>query len=70
MAEKDDHQNLGGDLGLSQSRSLPELSSALPDIVPLLGITLAPLSLSDEAINDIVNDILFRLQYQRWLIEG
>ena len=49
MAEKDDLQNLGGDLGLPQSRFLPELSSGLQDIAPLPGITLALLSLSGKS---------------------
>jgi hypothetical protein len=64
MAEKDDLQNLGGDLGLPQSQFLPELSSGLPDIVPLPGITLALLSLSDKEINDVVNDILVFFAYR------
>ena len=38
MAEKDDRENLGDDLGQRQRQFLLELSSALQDTVPSLGI--------------------------------
>jgi hypothetical protein len=56
MVEKDDLQNLGGDLSLPGRRFLLGLSSEPPDIAPLPGIALARLRLSNDAINDIVND--------------
>ena len=54
MVEKDDLQNLGGDLSLPWHRFLLGLSSEPPDIAPLPGIALARLTLSNDAINDIV----------------
>ena len=53
MAAKGDPQNLGGDSGLPQHQSLLELSSGLPGIVPLPGITFAQMTQSNDAINDI-----------------
>jgi hypothetical protein len=64
MAEKDDLQNLGGDLDPPQSRFLPEPSSGLRDKVPLPGTTLALLSWSDKPINDVVKHILAPLAYR------
>ena len=48
-----DPQNLGGNSGLPQHQSLPELSSGLPGIVPLPRITFAQMTQSNDAINDI-----------------
>ena len=57
MAEKNDLQYLGGDLGLPQRRFLLEPSSGLLDVVLASGITLVWLKRSNHAINDIINDI-------------
>ena len=53
MAKKDDHDNLGDDLGQRQRQFLLELSSALPDRVPLPGIVFARMIQSNDAISDI-----------------
>ena len=51
MAEKDGLGNLGDDLSPRQCQSLLELSSALPDIMPLPGIAFARMTQSNDAIN-------------------
>ena len=61
MAEKDDLQNLGGDLDLSQHLFLLELSFGLPDIVPSLGITLEQLRASNDAITSTINNMFLSL---------
>ena len=58
MAEKDDLQNLGGDVGQPQYLFLLVLLFGPPDIVPWPGIGPAQLSLSNDAVNKIVHDIL------------
>ena len=63
MAEKDDHQNLGGELGPPQNRFLLVLFSGPPDIVPWLGIGPAQLTLSNCIVDNIVNDILIWFTY-------
>jgi hypothetical protein len=57
MAEKDDHGNLGSELGQRQCQFLLELSSALPDIVPSPGIVFARMIQSKWWINDIMKDL-------------
>jgi len=61
MAERDDLQNLGGDLGLPQRRVLLGLSSGLPDTAPLPRIALSRLRLSNDAsaINGTINNLVF-----------
>ena len=54
MAEKDDRENLGDDLGQRQRQFLPELSSALQDGVPSPGIAFARMIQSNDAISDII----------------
>ena len=51
MVGKGDLGNLEGDLGLPQHQFLLELSSELPDIMPLPGIRLARLRPSNDAIS-------------------
>ena len=51
MAEKGGLQNLGADLGQPQHRFLLGLSSGLPDTMPMLGIALVQLRLSNNSIN-------------------
>ena len=58
MAGKGDLGSLEGDLGPPQHQSLLELSSELPDIMPLPGIGLARLRPSNDAISGI-NDIFY-----------
>ena len=53
MAEKDDHENLGDDLGQRQHQFLLELSSVLQDRVPSPGIAFARMIKSNDAISDI-----------------
>ena len=61
MAEKDDRQSLGGDASPPQNLFLLEHFSGSPDVVPWPGIEPARLTLSNDAVEDIVNDIfLFR----------
>jgi len=57
MAEKDDLQNLGGDVGPPQRRFLLVLFSGLPDIVPSPRIVLAQLTLSNDAVNNTIDII-------------
>ena len=57
MAEKDDRENLGDDLGQRQRQFLIELSSALGDRVPSPGIAFARTIQSNDAISDTVYDI-------------
>ena len=61
MAEKDDLQNLGGDVGPPQHRFLLVLFSGPLDIVPWSGIGSAPPTLSNDAVDNIFHGILFRL---------
>ena len=63
MAEKDDPQNLGGDVGPPQHRFLLVLFSEPPDIVPWLGIGPPRPTLSNVAVDVIVHDILVSLTY-------
>ena len=63
MAEKDDLQNLEGDGGPPQHRFLLVLFSGPPDIVPWPGKEIAPLTLSNYAVNNIVHEILFSFTY-------
>ena len=62
MAEKDDLQNLGGDVGPLQHRFLPVLFSGPQDIVPLPEIESARLNLSNDVVDNlnIVHIFLFR----------
>ena len=57
MAEKDDRENLGDDFVQQQRQFLLELSSALQDRVPSLGIAFARTIQSNDAISDTVYDI-------------
>ena len=63
MAEKDDHQNLGGDVGPPQHRFLLVLFSGPPDIVPWQGIGPARLTLSNDVVDNVVHDILVSFTY-------
>ena len=63
MVEKDDLQNLGGDVGPPLHRFLLELFSGPPDIVPWPGIGPARLTLSIDAVDNIVQDILVSFTY-------
>ena len=55
MAETDDLQNPGGDLGPPQHQFPLGLSSGLRDRVPTPGITIAQTRRSNNAINGIIN---------------
>jgi hypothetical protein len=63
MAEMDDLQNLGGDVGPPQHRFLLVPFSGTPDIVPRPGIGSARLTLSNDAVDNIVHDILVSFTY-------
>jgi len=63
MGKKDDLQNLGGDVGPPQHRSLLVPFSGPLDIVPWLGIESAQLTLSNDVIGNIVRDILALFTY-------
>ena len=63
MAEKDDLQNLGGDVRPPQHRFLLVIFSGPPDIVPWQGIVSARLRLSNDAVDNIVHDILVSFTY-------
>ena len=64
MVEKDDLQNLGGDVGPPQNRFLLVLFSGPPDIVPWPGIGPARLTLSNDVVNsNTVHDILVSFTY-------
>jgi hypothetical protein len=63
MAEKDDLQNLGGDVGPPQHRFLLVLFSGPPDIVPWPGIGSARLTLSNDVVNNTVHEILALFTY-------
>jgi hypothetical protein len=63
MAEKDDLQNLGGDVDPPQHRFLLVLFSGPPDIVPWPGIGPARLMLSDDVVDNIVHGVLVSLTY-------
>ena len=63
MAEKDDLQNLEGDVGPPQHQFLLVLFSGPPDIVPWSGIGSARLKLSNDVVDNIVYDILVSLTY-------
>ena len=63
MAEKDDLQNLGGDVSPQQYRFLLVLFSGSPDIVPWPGIGTAPLMLSNDTVYDNDQDILVSFTY-------
>ena len=52
MAEKDDRENLGVDLGQQQHQFLLELSSALQGKVPSPGIMFARMTLSNDKISN------------------
>ena len=58
MAEKDDRENLGDDLGLPQRQFLLELSSVLRDKVPSPEIAFAQMTQSNEAISDVILSFL------------
>jgi hypothetical protein len=58
MAEKDDLQNLGGDASPLQHRFLLVLFSGPPDVVLRPRIGHARLTLSNDAVDSIVHDIL------------
>ena len=58
MAEKDDRENLGDDLGQRHCQFLLELSSALQDIVPAPEIAFARMMQSNDAISDMILSIL------------
>ena len=63
MAEKDDLQNLEGDVGPPQHQFLLVLFSGPPDIVPWSGTGSARLKLSNDVVDNIVHDILVSLTY-------
>ena len=58
MAEKDDRQNLGGDVVPLEHLFLFGLFSAPLDIVPWPGIGSARLTLSSDVVDNNVYDIL------------
>ena len=59
MAEKDDRENLGDDLGQRQRQFLLELSSALQDRVPSPGIDFLWMIPSNDTISDMIFLFLF-----------
>jgi hypothetical protein len=63
MAEKNDLQNLGGDVGPPQHRFLLVLSSGPPDIVPWRGKGTARPTLSNDAVDNIVHGIFVSFTY-------
>ena len=63
MVEKDDHRNLGGDVGPRQHRFLPVLFSGPLDIVPWPRIRSARLTRSNEVVDNVVHDILVLFTY-------
>ena len=63
MAEKDDLQNLGGDVSPPQYWFLLVLFSGSPDIVPWPRIGTAPLMLSNDTVYDNDQDILVSFTY-------
>ena len=63
MAEKYDLRNLGGDVDPPQHRFLLVLFSGPPDIVPWPGIGSARLMLTDDVVENMVQDILVSLTY-------
>ena len=63
MAEKDDLQNLGGDVGPRQRRFLLVLFSGPLDIVPWPKIGSARLTWSNEVVDNVVHDILVSFTY-------
>ena len=73
MAEKDDRENPGDDLGQRQRQFLLELSSALPDTVPSPEIAFEQMIQSNDTIQ--VSDMMiffcfFYSQYRRQLRQG
>ena len=71
MAKKDDPQNLGGEVGPPQHRFLLVLFSGPLDILPWPGKDHARLTLSNEAVGNIVHHIfcLVHLRCQRRLMK-
>ena len=67
MAEKDDRENLGDDLGQRQRQFLLELSSVRQDRVPSLGIEFARMIRSNDVISCCNVTLPFCSQYQRQL---
>ena len=63
MAKKDDLQNLGGDVRPPRHPFLLVLFFGLPDIVPWPGIGPARLTLSNDAVDNIVHGILISFTY-------
>ena len=58
MAETDDRENLGDDLGQRQRQFLLGLSSALQDRVTSLGIAFLRMIESNDAISDMIFSFL------------
>ena len=58
MAEKDDLQNLGGDVGPPQHRFLLVLFFGPPDIVPWPVTGPAQLTSSNDAVDKIVHNVV------------
>ena len=63
MAEKDDLQIPGDDVGPPQHRFPLVLFSGPPDIVPWPGKGTAQLTLSNYAVDNIVHEILVSFTY-------
>ena len=63
MAEKDDHQILGGDVGPPQHRFRLVLFFGPPDIEPWPGIGPARLTLSNDVLDNVVYDFLVSFTY-------
>jgi hypothetical protein len=63
MAEKNDLQNLGGDVGPPQHRFLLVPFSGPPDILPWSGIGSARLSLSNDVVDNTVHNIFASFTY-------
>ena len=70
MAEKNDLQNLGGDVGQPQHRFRLVLFSGPPDIVPWPGTETVRLTLSNDTVYNITQKKnIGHLQYPHRLME-